>query len=77
MDGWNYGWMMCLNLKHPFSDIQCGKANWEKLVVEPHEMSMEVDQWILWNWWNIVYGRGDGIDGKMFIQMGMDEMFWN
>lgn len=77
MDGWNYGWMMCLNVKRPFSDIKCGKANWEKLVAESHEMSMEVDGWILWNWWNIVYSRGDGIDGKMFMQMGMDEMFWN
>ncbi len=75
MDGWNYGWMMCLNVKHPFSDIsdiKCGKANWEKLVVEPHEMSMEVDGWILWNWWNCswkwwgwnwwknVHANGDG-----------------
>ncbi len=55
MDGWNYEWMICLNVNHPSSDIKCGKANWEKLVVEPHEMSMEVDEWILWNWWNIVY----------------------
>jgi hypothetical protein len=36
-------WMMCLNVKHLFSDVKCGKANWEKLVVEPHDMSMEVD----------------------------------
>ncbi len=35
--------MMCLNVKHLFSDVKCGKANWEKLVVEPHDMSMEVD----------------------------------
>jgi len=34
---------MCLNVKRPFSDIKCGKANWEKLVAESHEMSMEVD----------------------------------
>jgi hypothetical protein len=26
----------------------------------------------------IVHGSGgDGIDEKMFMQMGMDEMFWN
>ncbi len=25
----------------------------------------------------IVHGSGDRIDEKMFVQMGMDEMFWN
>ncbi len=69
--------MMCLNVKHPFSDIKRGKTNWKKLVVEPHDMSMEIDGWILWNWWNIVYGRGDGIDEKIVHANGKDKMFWN
>lgn len=61
--------------KNSFSNIKCGKANWEKLVMEPHEMSMEVDGWMLWNWWNIVYGKRGWNWWKMFMQMGMDEMF--